>query len=47
MVPVRVGNDAWRQPQHDVYGSVVLAATHTFFDQRLLTPRAPRPSSAP
>jgi GH15 family glucan-1,4-alpha-glucosidase len=35
MGPVRVGNDAYRQVQHDVYGSAVLAATHVFFDQRL------------
>jgi GH15 family glucan-1,4-alpha-glucosidase len=35
MGPVRVGNDAWRQMQHDVYGSAVLAATHVFFDERL------------
>ena len=35
MGPVRVGNDAWRQIQHDVYGSAVLAATHVFFDERL------------
>ncbi len=34
--PVRVGNQAWRQVQHDVYGSAVLAATHVFFDRRLL-----------
>jgi GH15 family glucan-1,4-alpha-glucosidase len=36
MGPVRIGNQAFVQPQHDVYGSLVLAATHTFFDQRLL-----------
>ena len=36
--PVRIGNDAWRQVQHDVYGSVVLAATHAFFDERLTRP---------
>ena len=36
--PVRVGNDAYRQVQHDVYGAVVLAATHAFFDQRLERP---------
>ncbi len=35
MGPVRVGNDAWRQVQNDVYGSAVLAATHVFFDARL------------
>jgi GH15 family glucan-1,4-alpha-glucosidase len=35
MGPVRIGNDAWRQTQHDVYGSAVLAATHVFFDERL------------
>jgi len=35
MGPVRVGNDAFAQTQHDVYGSIVLAATQYFFDQRL------------
>jgi GH15 family glucan-1,4-alpha-glucosidase len=36
MGPVRVGNQAHRQIQHDVYGSAILAATHVFFDQRLV-----------
>lgn len=36
--PVRRGNLAWLQRQHDVYGSVVLAATQLFFDQRLKDP---------
>ena len=36
MGPVRIGNDAWRQVQHDVYGSAILAATHVFFDERLI-----------
>lgn len=36
MGPVRVGNDAFRQVQHDVYGSAILAATHVFFDRRLI-----------
>lgn len=35
MQPVRVGNQAWRQMQNDVYGSTVLAAAHAFFDRRL------------
>ncbi len=35
MGPVRVGNDAWRQRQNDVYGSVVLASAQLFFDLRL------------
>lgn len=35
MGPVRVGNQAYAQIQHDVYGSAILAVTHVFFDQRL------------
>jgi GH15 family glucan-1,4-alpha-glucosidase len=35
MGPVRIGNQAYKQVQHDVYGSAVLAATHIFFDRRL------------
>ena len=35
MGPVRIGNQAYRQVQHDVYGSAILAATHIFFDCRL------------
>lgn len=35
MGPVRMGNLAYRQVQHDVYGSAILAAMHIFFDQRL------------
>jgi tetratricopeptide (TPR) repeat protein len=34
--PVRVGNQAAEQAQHDVYGSSILAATHVFFDRRLI-----------
>jgi GH15 family glucan-1,4-alpha-glucosidase len=33
--PVRVGNAAASQIQHDVYGSVILAASLMFFDERL------------
>ncbi len=35
MGPVRIGNAAYFQVQHDVYGEAVLAAAHAFFDQRL------------
>ncbi len=38
MGPVRRGNLAWVQKQHDVYGSVLLASTQLFFDQRLEQP---------
>ena len=36
MGPVRIGNAAHGQRQHDVYGAIVLAAAHSFFDERLL-----------
>ncbi len=35
MGPVRVGNQAFEHVQNDVYGSVVLAVTQSFFDRRL------------
>ncbi|WNL45450.1 glycoside hydrolase family 15 protein [Dyella sp. BiH032] len=38
MGPVRIGNDAWRQRQNDVYGSVVVASAQLFFDRRLENP---------
>ncbi len=38
MGPVRRGNLAWLQKQHDVYGSVLLASMQLFFDQRLVHP---------
>ncbi len=34
MGPVRIGNQAYSQAQHDVYGAAVLAAAHVFFDAR-------------
>jgi GH15 family glucan-1,4-alpha-glucosidase len=36
--PVRVGNAAAGQAQHDTYGSVILAAMPLFFDRRLPRP---------
>jgi GH15 family glucan-1,4-alpha-glucosidase len=38
MGPVRVGNQAHMQVQNDVFGSVILAAAQTFFDNRLSKP---------
>ena len=35
MGPVRIGNQAHLQVQNDVYGSVILAAMHAFFDRRM------------
>jgi GH15 family glucan-1,4-alpha-glucosidase len=36
--PVRIGNAAAGQPQHDVYGSLILAAMPMFYDRRLPRP---------
>nr|WP_176473141.1 glycoside hydrolase family 15 protein [Sphingomonas lenta] len=35
MGPVRVGNQAYEQIQHDAYGQIVLSDVQAFFDQRL------------
>jgi GH15 family glucan-1,4-alpha-glucosidase len=36
--PVRIGNAAAAQAQHDIYGSLILAAMPMFFDRRLPRP---------
>ena len=38
MGPVRKGNQAFEHIQNDVYGSVILASTQVFFDERLTRP---------
>ncbi len=38
MGPVRLGNAAYVQAQHDAYGAVILTATQAFFDERLERP---------
>lgn len=38
MGPVRTGNQAHEHIQNDVYGSVILAATQAYFDERLARP---------
>src|SRR3546814_16315699 len=35
MGPVRIGNAAYQQIQHDAYGQIVLPTVQGFFDQRL------------
>lgn len=35
MGPVRIGNQAAEQVQHDVYGAVILSVTQMFFDERI------------
>ena len=35
MGPVRIGNQAAEQIQHDVYGAMILSATQMFFDERI------------
>ena len=38
MGPVRRGNAAYKQVQHDCYGQIVLPSVQSFFDKRLLRP---------
>jgi GH15 family glucan-1,4-alpha-glucosidase len=35
MGPVRIGNAAFRQVQHDAYGQIILSNVQAFFDERL------------
>ena len=36
--PVRIGNAAYTQVQHDAYGQIILSCAQAFFDQRLYRP---------
>ena len=38
MGPVRIGNQAYVQIQHDVYGATILGVAHVFFDTRIGLP---------
>jgi GH15 family glucan-1,4-alpha-glucosidase len=38
MGPVRIGNAAYTQIQHDAYGQIILSNAQAFFDERLLRP---------
>jgi GH15 family glucan-1,4-alpha-glucosidase len=38
MGPVRVGNAAFTQVQHDAYGQIILSNAQAFFDERLFRP---------
>lgn len=46
MGPVRVGNDAYRQVQHDAYGQIILSSVQAFIDRRLLRPSGPEDFAA-
>ncbi|HEY6917181.1 MAG TPA: glycoside hydrolase family 15 protein [Allosphingosinicella sp.] len=41
MGPVRVGNAAYTQVQHDAYGQIILSNAQAFFDQRLFRVATP------
>lgn len=38
MGPVRVGNQAYEQNQHDAFGQIILSSVQAFFDRRFLRP---------
>lgn len=46
MGPVRVGNEAYTQIQHDAYGQIILSSVQAFIDHRLLRPSGPEDFAA-
>ncbi len=46
MGPVRVGNAAYYQVQHDAYGQIVLSSAQAFFDERLFRQATPEDFAA-